>query len=331
MVVAEENSSNVTTKIELEKDATFPLELKYESEKEIEKIEDSNENIVSPELEQYKEEKIIEIPIEKGIETGLEIQYTSLKLKEFPLKDSNLASYDKEIENVSLGITNLNLGDLQLYNTHVRILGYKKFKLIELKTREFRIALSVGLFDGNTLKRQGDYFKYEIFSGLKNVRLLSVIEIFKKIFLGEKISFQVKDLLVDISFENRIQYHKFILLEEGVKDYENIIKQLGITKGKNISEGIIDFYTLYLLKNYLEGKTKLDSWINFRLTNKNISSGDKIIFIKDHELKFRGIDYNLREKICIKNPIVDKEINFEKNEVSCYRKIVEIKLEKIKK
>lgn len=290
-----------------------------------------NVEVVEQEEEEENSKEVV-VPFESGIETGLEILYTSMKLNSFPIKENNLPMHEEIIENISLNNCNLNIGKTTLSNVNVRILGYKKFKLIEFKTREFKLALSVGLFDGNTIRKTEDYFSYEIFSKLKNVRVQAVAEILKNIFSGELISFKIKDLYGDIRFENPIQARKFEIIIESIKKYEECMNLVNTSKVRNFSESSLQFYTLHLLYSYLNKNTTIDSWLNFRITNKyEINSGDKLSFIKIHELNIRGFNYNLKEYVTIKGALSEKEVNIEKNIVSGYRKIVEIRLELIEK
>lgn len=306
-----------------------------ESLAEIPSSQNINENIQEENVLEIVESyspKNIEIPFENGIETGLEISYTSLKLKDFPIKDSNLPYREESIENISLNSSNIHIGDTILSNVNIRILGYNKFKLIEFKTREFKIALSIALFDGNTIRKHEDYFTYEIFSKLKNSRVHAVAEILKSIFSGEKITFQIKDLFGDVQFENPIQAHKFNMIIESINKYEESMKLMNITKIKNFSESSLQFYALHLLHNYLNNNTILNSWINFRIENRfNINIGDSIAFTKIHNLNIRGFNYDLKEIAFVKSALTEKEVNLEKNIVSGYRKIVDIKLELIEK
>lgn len=294
-------------------------------------IIDNVEEIVEEENGEITSKEVV-VPFERGIETGLEILYTSMKLNSFPIKENNLPMHEEIIENISLNNCNLNIGKTLLSNVNVRILGYKKFKLIEFKTREFKLALSVGLFDGNTIRKTEDYFSYEIFSKLKNIRVQAVAKILKNIFSGELISFQIKDLYGDIRFENPIQARKFEIIIESIKKYEECMNLVNTSKVRNFSESSLQFYTLHLLYSYLNKNTTIDSWLNFRITNKyEINSGDKLSFIKIHELNIRGFNYNLKEYVTIKGALSEKEVNIEKNIVSGYRKMVEIRLELIEK
>ncbi|MGK4198138.1 hypothetical protein [Fusobacterium sp. HC1336] len=328
--ILNEDSIQLTESTALEKVDNYTISDNFESNPEnITELESSEIN----EIELIENiENNIEIPFENGIETGLEISYTSLKLKDFPIKDSNLPYHEESIENISLNSSNIHIGDTTLSNVNIRILGYNKFKLIEFKTREFKIALSIALFDGNTIRKHEDYFTYEIFSKLKNSRVHAVAEILKSIFSGEKITFQIKDLFGDIQFENPIQAHKFNMIIESINKYEESMKLMNITKIKNFSESSLQFYTLHLLHNYLNNNTVLNSWINFRIENRfNVNIGDNIAFTKIHNLNIRGFNYDLKEIAFVKSALTEKEVNLEKNIVSGYRKIVDIKLELIEK
>lgn len=328
--ILNEDSIQLTESTALENVDNYTISDNFESNPEnITELESSETN----EIELIENiENNIEIPFENGIETGLEISYTSLKLKDFPIKDSNLPYHEESIENISLNSSNIHIGDTTLSNVNIRILGYNKFKLIEFKTREFKIALSIALFDGNTIRKHEDYFTYEIFSKLKNSRVHAVAEILRSIFSGEKITFQIKDLFGDIQFENPIQAHKFNMIIESINKYEESMKLMNITKIKNFSESSLQFYTLHLLHNYLNNNTVLNSWINFRIENRfNVNIGDSIAFTKIHNLNIRGFNYDLKEIAFVKSALTEKEVNLEKNIVSGYRKIVDIKLELIEK
>lgn len=335
--IQEEKSFNQEKEETLEENSFSVEKLDDEvvGEKEIRESILSETDIIEEKEIEEKEERVakkIEIPFERGIETGLEILYTSMKLKGFPIRENNLPAYEESIENISLNSCNINIGNMTLANVGVRILGYKKFKLIEFKTREFKVALSIGLFDGNTIKKAEDYFSYEIFSKLKNVRIKAVAEILKNIFSGELITFQIKDLLGEIRFENPIQVRKFDIVIESVKKYEECMSLMKVAKIRNFSESSFQFYTLHLLHSYLNKQISLDSWLNFRINNRfKINSGDTLSFTKIHELNIRGFNYNLKESAIIKSPLSEKDVNIEKNIVSGYRKMVEIKLELVEK
>lgn len=273
--------------------------------------------------------KTHELKKESNIESGLEIQFTSLKLNTFPIVDSNLSSKSESIESISFNNSNIVVGNEILYNVDIKIHNYQKFRMLELKTREFKIAFSVFLTPENTLESDGNgYFRYEIYSKVKNSRLLNIVSLFQRIFTGSPISFGINDLKASVIAENRLQYHKFVMLENSINAYHNIGKKLHLKKCKNLSETQLSFYSLYLLDELSKGKSTIDSWINFNIdNNSNIKVGDFINFVAIHELDIKGVKFDLKETICVKDPISESEIVDGK--LRCYRKKIQIKLEKI--
>lgn len=337
MVVSEEVNPNSTTTENTEKETSPLLKLDYDSIiKEIEEELDPLNIITNTPIKddipyESSEPKTVTLVEETGIETGIEIQYTSMKLKNFPIKDSNISHYEKEIEQISLGNTTLHIGNTPLLNVNLRIVSFNKFKIFEFKTREFKLGLSIKL-ENNALIKEGDFFRYEIFSKLKNSRLNAVADLIRRVFSGERLSFHVKDLYGNIIFENPIQSHKFGMILKSITQYESIESIISPSKVKAFSDTSMDFYTLHLLYSYLENKTVLNSWLNFRIENKmEIKEGDNLVFIKKHPLDFRGINYSLQEKIIVKNQVSLKEINEKSNLIVGYRKLVEIQLEKVEK
>lgn len=265
-----------------------------------------------------------------SFESGLEIKYTSLQLRNFPIKYKNFSEKMDFDEIVNIGTTSIKIGNTVIHNVLLKILVYGKFKLLEIKTREFKLALSIELNDKQTLVKKDDYFKYNIYDKVKTSRLSEVAELFKKVFAGENITFKYNQLIGDISFENRLEVYKFTIISETINSYKFITKELELYKEKNINELKDTFYTLFLLNSYLKNE-KLSNWVNFRIKNNyNILSGDILSFEKTHKLHLHGINFDLKEHVKLMEPVSSREIN-EKNEICCYRKAVEITLEKIKK
>lgn len=348
-IVQKDSDDNLTLEFKEREVVTEKIEPKVEDKhiehlenlkEEIEKVEVKEEKevieevkeIVKPSLEENEpENKVHSLKFEKRVETGLQIQYTSLKLNTFPIKDSNLSAMHKSFENVNFNNVNVSIGNEVLYNVDVKIHNYEKFKMLELKTREFKIALSTVLNSENTLVAdENGYFKYEIFSKIKNSRLFHVIKIFKNIFSGEIISFNINNLKVAVSFENRIRYHKFIMMENSLRTYLDVVKKLHLPKPKNLSDTELTFYGLHLLGEYLNDKDNIDSWISFSIPNTTeIKVGDNISFSRIHKLDFKGIKFDLKETVYLKEPIRETELIGDK--INCFKKVVKIKLEEIKK
>lgn len=284
------------------------------------------------EIEEKTEPKEIKISIDNCmlVESGIEIKYTSLQLNNFPISYSNFSKDLSFNEIISVGTTSVKIGNYLLNNASIKILVYDKFKLLEIKTREFKVALSIDLINKEHLVKAQDYYKYEIFNKIKTSRFIEVINIFKEIFKGTKLEFQYKKLIGEISFENRIEIYKFNVLEEIVNSYKNIVTELSLNREKNIIETTNNFYEIFLTECSLKNK-KFDSWINFRIRNSyDIQKDDKIIFERIHHLNFKGINFDIKEIIKIKDGISQREIT-QDNEICSYRKAVEISLEKIEK
>lgn len=327
----EENIISEEKEVEIkeEEKTSEILEKVSENETVLEKIrkEEKVEN-----LDEKREAKNITITTDNSmlVESGLEIQYTSLHLNNFPISYSNFSNSISFKEVISIGISTIKIGESILNNASLKILVYDKFKLLEIKTREFKVALSIDLLNGETLVKNGDFYKYEIFNKIKNSRLVEVINILKEIFSGSQIEFKFKKLIGNISFENRIEVYKFKLLQELVNAYKNIVNTLSLNREKNFTEISNSFYEVFLTEAILEGK-KIDSWINFRLKNNfDIQTGDNLTFERVHKLDFKGIIFDIKEIIKVKSEINEKEFTKD-NEICSYRKAVEISLEKIEK
>lgn len=315
-------------------------EKKLDSEMALEEIEEEKKdeiivkNVVAENLEEKRDPKDITILTDNDdvrlVESGLEIQYTSLQLNNFPISYSNFSNELSFNEVISVGTSTIKIGETLLNNTSLKILVYDKFKLLEIKTREFKIALSIDLLNGETLVKNGDFYKYEIFNKIKNSRFVEVINIFKEIFSGAKIEFKFKKLVGDITFENRIEVYKFSLLQELANSYKNIVSSLSLNREKNFTEITNSFYEVFLTEAILEDK-KINSWINFRIKNNfDIHIGDNLTFERIHKLDFKGINFDIKEIIKVKSEVSEREFTKD-NEICSYRKAVEISLEKIEK
>lgn len=340
-VISEEKEIEVEKTLEVEEEpevkeeetTSETLEKVSENETVLEKSQEEEKvEIVVEDLEEKREAKDITITTDNSmlVESGLEIQYTSLHLNNFPISYSNFSNELSFNEVISIGTSAIKIGETLLNNTSLKILVYNKFKLLEIKTREFKIALSIDLLNGETLVKNGDFYKYEIFNKIKNSRFIEVINIFKEIFSGAKIEFKFKKLVGDITFENRIEVYKFTLLQELANSYKNIVSSFSLNREKNFAEVTNSFYEVFLTEAILEGK-KIDSWINFRLKNDfDIQAGDNLTFERIHKLDFKGINFDIKEIIKVKSEVSEREFTKD-NEICGYRRAVEISLKKVEK
>ena len=332
--VQETSTNNESEKEEVNLKETTESEIVSEEPEEEKKDEIIVENVVAENLEEKRDPKDITILTDNDdvrlVESGLEIQYTSLHLNNFPISYSNFSNELSFNEVISVGTSTVKIGETLLNNTLLKILVYDKFKLLEIKTREFKVALSIDLLNGETLVKNGDFYKYEIFNKIKNSRFVEVVNILKEIFSGAKIEFKFKKLVGDITFENRIEVYKFNLLQELANSYKNIVNSFSLNREKNFAEITNSFYEVFLTEAILENK-KIDSWINFRIKNSfDIQAGDNLTFERVHKLDFRGINFDIKEIIKVKSEVSEREFTKD-NEICGYRKAVEISLEKVEK
>ena len=332
--VQETSTNNESEKEEVNLKEATESEIVSEEPEEEKKDEIIVENVVAENLEEKRDPKDITILTDNDdvrlVESGLEIQYTSLHLNNFPISYSNFSNELSFNEVISVGTSTVKIGETLLNNTSLKILVYDKFKLLEIKTREFKVALSIDLLNGETLVKNGDFYKYEIFNKIKNSRFVEVVNILKEIFSGAKIEFKFKKLVGDITFENRIEVYKFTLLQELANSYKNIVNSFSLNREKNFAEITNSFYEVFLTEAILENK-KIDSWINFRIKNSfDIQAGDNLTFERVHKLEFRGINFDIKEIIKVKSEVSEREFTKD-NEICGYRKAVEISLEKVEK
>ncbi|MGF6907194.1 SIR2 family protein [Fusobacterium sp. PH5-44] len=266
------------------------------------------------------------------IEVELYRKYLSLELDYFPIKGSHLLDdvIDDYVSIENLGSSDVMIGDTTLHSARIRMFIRKNTNVIEIKTKEF--SLSFGVYDDGSrlLIRSSDIYKYQIFSDLKNSRLTWVATTLKNFFSGSPVIFNSKGYAGTIEYRNEQEVRKFNILLNSIKDYETIVGVLKLNKEKNISEMENSFYTLFLLSSYLHGNRELINFINFSIPNKNnIKSGDYISFERIHKLKFRGITFDLKEVITLKEAITLGEAN--PNTVNCNYKKVGITLAKLDK
>lgn len=266
------------------------------------------------------------------IEVELYSKYLSLELDHFPIKGSHLLDdvIDDYVSIENLGSSDVMIGDNVLHSARIRMFIRKNTNVIEIKTKEF--SLSFGVYDDGSrlLIRSSDIYRYQIFSDLKNSRLTWVANTLKNFFSGSPVIFNSKGYAGTIEYRNEQEVRKFNILLNSIKDYETIVGTLKLNKEKNISEMENSFYTLFLLSSYLHGNRELINFINFNIPNKNnIKAGDYISFERLHKLKFRGITFDLKEVITLKEAVTLGEVN--PNTVSCHYKKVGITLAKLEK
>lgn len=332
----EENFENKTSEVlenaEAEEDKTpTPMDIMEETEIIDERIEETEheeaEEVLEAEVkEEIYEPKTVTVDFTKEtgkFETALEIKYSSLKLSQFPIKISNIPEGMTFPDIVVIGNTDIKIGNETIKNCHLKILSNESIKLLEIKHREFKLALSVSL-NNDTIKNYGTIRVYEISSLIKYSRMIKVLEMLEKIFNGAVISFKVNRLYGDIEAEDRIELMKIKTIQNFFKTFENSgckFQADKLPKCENI------YYLLELYAALKENRI-IETWCNFSFNNENINLKEKDSLIVKRKYPF---DKNLviEEKITLKAPI-DKGSLFKDKAVG-YRKICTIELSKAEK
>ena len=134
----------------------------------------------------------------------------------FPIKYRNFSKMFVPLKITSLGVTDVDFGFTTLDNVSIKILEFSKFKLIEFRKKEFRIAID----------SEDDLFEYEIFKNIKNPKLKYVFEFFINLFQGANIKFNFSDDKYELNFHNHIEHFKFITLNEFLSQYEKLVTDL---------------------------------------------------------------------------------------------------------
>lgn len=326
-----EKQYNLFECISCEDKTPTPMDIMEETEIIDERIEETEheeaEEVLETEVkEEIYEPKTVTVDFTKEIgkfETALEIKYSSLKLSQFPIKISNIPEGMTFPDIVVIGNTDIKVGNETIKNCHLKILSNESIKLLEIKHREFKLALSVSL-NNDTIKNYGTIRVYEISSLIKYSRMIKVLEMLEKIFNGAVISFKVNRLYGDIEAEDRIELMKIKTIQNFFKTFENSgcrFQADKLPKCENI------YYLLELYAALKENRI-IETWCNFNFNNENINLKEKDSLIVKRKYPF---DKNLviEEKITLKAPI-DKGSLFKDKAVG-YRKICTIELSKAEK
>ncbi|PGH22089.1 hypothetical protein KST80_05365 [Fusobacterium polymorphum] len=269
------------------------------------------ENIINKELN-------ITLKENDFLETASEVKFSSMFLDYFPIKYRNFSKMFVPLKIISLGVTNVDFGFTTLDNVSIKILEFSKFKLIEFRKKEFRIAID----------SEDDLFEYEIFKNIKNSKLRYVFEFFINLFQGANIKFNFSDDKYELSFHNHIEHFKFITLNEFLSQYEKLVTDLRVYKYKNLSSAENSFYELDLLDR-CNNLNESSSWVNAKIKcDSDINVGDIITINRLYKIRFDNFPYDIEEVITT-HPLTKGEIKF--GVINLNRKAVKIKLNKVYK
>lgn len=266
---------------------------------------------------------------EDFFETATEIKFKTLFLDKFPIKYKNFSNNIKPVSVQDLGFIDIDFGFEKQNSMGVKIIDYPKFRLIEMKRRDFKISIGVDFNSSICLKTNG-YYEYEIYRGSKNFRLIGIFNFMMNLFQGSTIKFHSNNFMCDLKVESFLEYGKFKALDEILRKYENLRKTFRI-KNKNFSDLDNSFYQIDLLENHLKSNV-FDSWINARIKiseDNIIEVGNNLILKRENVYYLKNISYNLMEVISLKDEILKSEIK--DGYLILKRKPVQIILEEIKK
>lgn len=249
-------------------------------------------------------------------------------LDKFPIKYKNFSKNIKVIKVTNVGFTDIDFGFEKLNNVQVRFFEYPKFRMIELKKRDFKIALGVNT-EGTLLLKSNDLFEYEISENIKNNRLRIILNFFINLFSGCSIKFHLSNIVCDIDFINRIEAFKFTNILDVLNSYETLVKTYKLNRNKELGTCDCSFYSLMLLNKELH-KEHIDTWINLEMLRPSgLDVGDKLILNRLHKFNLKNLNFNLLEKIEIKNPLNQNE--FLNNKIKLNKKTVRISFERIER
>ncbi len=255
--------------------------------------------------------KTIDIDIleDTFLETKTEIDFKTFFLKKFPIKFKNFSSNLKPINIRNLGPIDIDFGFDKQNAMSVRIIDYSSFRLIEMKRRDFKIA--IGVDSNSAICLKGNlFYEYEIYRSSNNNRLEWILNFMTNLFDGCNIKFHSNNFICDLKFENYLEHSKFDTINKIFKDYKNLVKNLKLHKNKTFSELDNTFYQIYLLEKNLN-KSSFNSWINakIKLSIDNIvNKGDSLIIKRRQKYNLKNLSYDLIENISVIEPISKNEI-----------------------
>ena len=253
------------------------------------------------------------------LETSSEVKFTSMALKNFPIKYRNFSKDLEPLKTNFLGITDVDFGNVRLEGVSIKILDFLDFKLIEFRKKDFRIAID----------EKDSLFEYEIPKDIKNKRLEEILNFFANFFKATTIKFKIANDKYEYYFHNNIEYYKFITLKQFLTQYTNLISNLRLYRYKNLSSAKNTFFELDLLdkSNSVE---EVNIWINAEIKSDiDVNIGDGLIIKRLHKINFNDFPYDVEEIITLVHPLTKEEVK--DNIIKLTRKSVKIKLRRVHK
>ena len=242
-----------------------------------------------------------------------------MSLDNFPIKYRNFSEELEVLKSNFLGITDVNFGFTKLEGVTVKFLDFLNFKLIEFRTKDFRVAID----------ENDSLFEYEISKDIKNQRLEEIFDFFAKFFKAADIKFKIMSDKYEYHFRNNIECYKFITLGQFLNQYTDLISKLKLYRYKNLSSAKNSFFELDLLdRSSSEEETNI--WINAEIkSDVDPIIGDSLIIRRLHKINFNEFPYDVEEIITLVHPLTRAEI---KNDtIRLARKFAKIKLRRVQK
>ena len=261
----------------------------------------------------------LEIDSDDFFETSSEIKFTSMSLREFPIKYRNFSKDLEPLKAIFLGMFDVDFGFTKLEGVLVKILDFLDFKLIEFRKKDFRIAID----------ERDNLFEYEIHKDIKNKRLEEIFDFFANFFKATTIKFKIANDKYEYYFHNNIEYYKFITLGQFLNQYTNLISNLKLYRYKNLTSAKNTFFELDLLDKS-SSEEEANIWINAEIkSDVDVNAGDSLTIRRFHKINFNKFPYDIEEIITLVHPLTKEEVK--DNIIKLTRKSVKIKLRRVHK
>ncbi|MGL4402592.1 MAG: SIR2 family protein [Fusobacteriaceae bacterium] len=296
-----------------EKNIDVEPDKKIEEIEPLESLEPLEISVENKEIE-LEEKMILEkdgkIVLKKGfrLETAPELQFNSLHLYKNPIKFNNIPETSEEkiiFKNDNPGI---RLGEEQIFGIKLRMIACKMGRFLELKSREFKIKISVALNKDGSIYLEKDYLEYEIFSNLSLGRMKSVIEFFINFFSGVHLSINSDKINGELNLHNRLQMLKFQIMRESYSNYNFVSDNISLAEEKKFYNSSLSYYENYLLWSYLNGN-KIETWGNLELDSSlTVGEYGEIVLEREHKIEFKVGNEILIERVTISDLKENSEI-----------------------
>lgn len=327
----EKKEENIETKIkdntsEFENNIENTLEFETSDEEVNKEIQFSLFDNISSENPKEEKEKYIPKDIilennEFSLETGLEKKYSSLSLNKFPIISTNLP------ENISfddigiVGNAEMKIGEF-FSGCFIRVLSNKEnnISLLEIKSRDFKLRVSIVNDTPETIKVTSDYFYYEISSSTTLGRTIVVLKMLESLFSGIPMEFSFKNLSGKIILNNISEVVKI----KTIYSLFTTAKEENLKIQMNKLEDIENIFYLLNLELLLK-KESISTWCDYEVDKSYLHSQDKVTFKRLHHLDKKNL---IEETIILKSPVSEKDVSEDK--IIGKRKVCTIYLKKLR-